>query len=169
MGQRKLYKTKLQRGLHLCDFSSFMLQSYLQIHIYIHLLIPRLKESTEQEMMLFKILFPSQRYSLMHFVFPCHSWGEKGACWWREWAQSRYHIAGRPGTRAADSTCFLAIRHTGWVHYIFLKYHMLNASQHCLITVSENTAMSNFYVFLFVTPNLQLFSSHFSGFTFMDV
>lgn len=51
MGQRKLYKTKLQRGLHLCDFSSFMLQSYLQIHIYIHLLIPRLKESTEQEMM----------------------------------------------------------------------------------------------------------------------
>lgn len=46
MDQRELSKLKLQRGLHLQDFGSFMLQSYLQLHIHIHLLIPTFKRKT---------------------------------------------------------------------------------------------------------------------------
>lgn len=171
--QRKLYRPKLQRGLHLWDFSSFTLQSHLQIHIYIHFLVPRFKRKTPcKKCHSFTILFPSQRYSFGHLISPFHSWGGKGALRWRERAQTPSHIFGTRGARAADSwhfTCHLAIRHTGWIHYIFHKYHMLNAAQRCVITISENTATNNFYVWPFVTLNLQLSDSLFPAFAFMDV
>lgn len=83
-----------------------------------------------------------------------------------------WHIAGTPGAGVAYSwhfTCYLAIRHTGWNHYIFHKYHMLNAAQHCIITVSENTTAKNYYAWLFIALNLQLFNSFFLDFAFIDV
>lgn len=123
--QRKLYRPKLQRGLHLWDLSSVMLRSQLQIHLYINLLIPRFKRKTLcKEYCSFTILFPSQRFFLRYLKSPFHGWGRKEVRWWRERADTRQPVVGTPGAGIAGCwqfTCYLAIRHTAWICYISIN------------------------------------------------
>lgn len=113
--------------------------SFVDIHI-INLFIIRFKRKA-----LWKkccgsaILLPSQRYSLMHAIFPFHSWGDtsKGS---EQRSESTYL---RPQLLWTFSCC-LAVRHTDQIHDNFHKYDMPNAAQHSIITIPENTATHNF-------------------------
>lgn len=102
----------------------------------------------------------SQRYSLRHVMSSLHfsarettEQDREGASTDRAALQSLSHLC-QPCSLLALRLC-LAGEHTGWSHFLSHKYQMLSTDQHCITTISENTATNNFRIWSFVALNLQ--------------
>lgn len=173
MNWGKMSKSKLQKGLHPQDFSSFLLVSSSETFTF-NCSFPHSggKHSARNFAVLQYSSLPQDTpWGTLHLHFTAgETMGHS-----REGSEQRSGsivIAGTAGASPAASWHFtfcLTVRHTGWIHYLFHKYHMLSTDQCFITTTSENIATNNFHVWPFVALNLQLLNSLFPGFAFVHV